>query len=141
MSLYNLDFSGWRQGNAAYAEGLLKSETERAEGEAARMRGLESGIGTVAGAIIGGIFGGPMGAVKGAQMGGSLMSGGQMTGAQAASLAGGLMGGSSTATPYGGAVDPGQVASANNMVGGLVDMSAAKTGNMYGQWDPTAFTR
>ena len=141
MSLYNLDFSGWRQGNAAYAQGLLNSETQLAKARAARQRGFENGLGTVAGAIIGGIAGGPMGAVKGAQIGGTLMSGGQMTGSQAASLAGGLMGGSSMATPYGDAVDPGQVASASNMVGGLKDMSAAATGNMYGQWDPTVFTR
>lgn len=140
MSLYNLDFSGWRQGNQAYARGLVNSKTTRAKAEAARMRGLESGIGTIGGLIIGSYLGNPM---LGAMLGSKIASGGELSIQDAIALAGGLAGskGSGMSTPYGDAVDPGQVASSSNMVGGLANLSSAKTGNMYGQWDPTIFTK
>ena len=129
MSLYNLDFSGWRAGNNAYASGLLNSETQMAKARAARQRGLESGIGTIVGGIIGGLAGGPAGAMKGASIGSTILGGGQMNASQIMSLAGGLGGAPNAAkkygmaTKYGDAVDPMQVASAG------------------GNLDPTVFTR
>jgi hypothetical protein len=124
MAFENLDFSKWTSGSARYAEGMKNSETTKGKAKSARMRGLESGIGTVLGAAVGGYFGGLGGAVSGAQIGGGLMSG------DANSVASGISGlaGDSSSKPaylrnsssrqlstY--AVDPGQAASAMNMSG------------------------
>lgn len=142
MSLYNLDFSGWRQGNQTYAQGLMESKTTRAKANAARARGLENGIGTIGGLIIGSYLGNPL---LGAALGGKMMSGGQLDIKDLASLAGGLKG-TPGAGDTGEAIDPNQVASANNTIGtnsvakgGL--FAEANPAAMYGQWDPTAFTK
>lgn len=137
MSLYNLDFSGWRTGNTAYAQGLMNSETMRAKAQAARMRGMENGIGTIAGAIIGGLVAGPTGAAKGAALGGTMLSGNQLSKDQMSMLAGGLAAESKAAetpaedvarttpqkTDYQGAVAPGRMYGA------------------YNPYDPTFYTK
>lgn len=142
MSLYNLDFSGWRQGNQTYAKGLAESETTRAKANAARARGLESGIGTIGGLLIGWKLGNPL---LGAALGGKMIGGGQLDIKDLASLIGGLKG-APDAGDAGEAVDPNQVASASNTIGtapvakgGL--LAEASPAAMYGQWDPTVFTK
>lgn len=69
---YDLDFSGWKAGNAALANANLNATTTKAKAKASQTAGLTAGIGTVIGAI----FGGPAGAAIGNQIGGSLSGNG-----------------------------------------------------------------
>lgn len=65
---YDLDFSGWKAGNAALANANLNATTTKAKAKAQQTAGLTAGIGTVIGAI----FGGPQGAAIGHQIGSGL---------------------------------------------------------------------
>lgn len=120
MAFENLDFSGWKSGNAAMAKANIDSTTTRAKAKASQAAGLTAGIGT----IIGAIFGGPAGAAIGGQIGGSVSGNGNVDTISGAEFAGGYdswedvfsRGASSKKKSTMGDGDIMQLASAYNMI-------------------------